>query len=343
MKKITPEELLTDFEEWPLLDVRTPAEYAEGHIPGALNLPLFSNDERVVVGTLYKQTSPRAAFLKGLEYSGARMPWYVTQAQLLAPAGKAVVHCWRGGQRSGSLSWLLSFSGMEIMTLQGGYKAYRNHIHEQFFKHQLRAIVLGGATGSGKTQILQELAKKGEQIIDLESIAHHKGSAFGALGEDNQPTVEQFENDLYQVFSTIDSQRRVWIENESKSIGRVYQPEGFWQQFKIAALIDLQMPIERRIAFLVEMYATFPKADLMGAFLKIYKKLGGVQYQQACDAIEHDDYATAAKIALRYYDKSYRHSNEKCNFDPIFPFPVTESNFSEIAAELLEFANQHEL
>jgi tRNA 2-selenouridine synthase len=343
MKKITPEELFTDFGEWPLLDVRTPAEYAEGHVPGALNLPLFSNDERVVVGTLYKQTSPKAAFLKGLEYSGARMPWYVTQAQALAPAGKAVVHCWRGGQRSGSLSWLLSFSGMEIMTLQGGYKAYRNLIHEQFFKHQLRPIVLGGPTGSGKTQILHELANKGEQIIDLEAIAHHKGSAFGALGEGNQPTVEQFENDLYQVFSAIDVQRRVWIENESKSIGRVYQPEGFWQQFKKAVLIDLQMPIERRIIFLVEIYATFPKADLMAAFLKIYKKLGGVQYQQACDAIEHDDYVTAAEIALRYYDKSYRHSNEKCNFDPIFPFPITESNFSEIAEQLIEFANQHGL
>lgn len=343
MNKISPAVYLNDFEEWPLLDVRTPAEYAEGHIPGALNLPLFSNEERVVVGTLYKQTGPRAAFLKGLEYCGAKMAWYVLEAQHLAPGGRAVVHCWRGGQRSGSLSWLLSFSGMEIMTLEGGYKAYRSYIHDQFLKYQLQPIVLGGASGSGKTQILQELAKKGEQIIDLEALAHHKGSAFGALGQGNQPTVEQFENNLYEVFSTIERERRVWIENESKSIGRVYQPEGFWQQFKTAPLIDIQMPIERRIAFLVEEYATFSKIDLKTAFFKIYKKLGGVQYQQACDAIDDDDYGHAAEIALRYYDKSYRHSNEKCNFNPVFAISVKESNFSDIASELIEFANQHGL
>jgi tRNA 2-selenouridine synthase len=343
MEKITPEELSTNFVDWPLIDVRTPAEFAIGHIPGALNLPLFSNEERVVVGTLYKQVSPQAALLKGLEFSGAKMAWYVTQANAFAPGGKAVVHCWRGGQRSGSLSWLLSFSGMKTRTLEGGYKKYRNYIHQEFSARAIRSVVLGGATGSGKTKILLELAQQGEQILDLEGIARHKGSAFGGLGEEDQPSFEQFENNLFQAFQQLDPNRRVWIENESKAIGRVYQPDEFWEQFRHSSLIDLQIPLDRRIAHLVDVYAAYPKEDLMSAFLKIYKKLGGLQYQQACDAIEHGDYAQAAAIGLRYYDKSYSHANEKCNFNPVFTLPVQKESFVDIATQLIEFANKNGL
>lgn len=343
MHKITADILLENTKDRVLLDVRTPAEYAIGHIPGAYNLPLFSNEERVVVGTLYKQQSPDKAFLKGLEYAGARMPDYVKEARLLAPRGKIVVHCWRGGQRSGSLSWLLSFAGMDVQVLQGGYKAYRQFIHRQFGERPLRMLVLGGPTGSAKTKILHELAALGEQIIDLEKLAQHKGSAFGALGEEAQPTVEQFENELYATFANIDPQRRVWVENESRGIGKVFMPQGFWEQFRQSPLIDLVMPFEQRVAFLVETYASFALEDLMASFYGIERRLGPQNLKLALAALQTGDFASASAIALRYYDKSYLHANEKCNFHPVWPFEVTNQSLRERAEQLIQFANAQQL
>ncbi len=343
MHKITADILLENTKDRVLLDVRTPAEFTIGHIPGAYNLPLFSNEERVVVGTLYKQQSPDKAFLKGLEYAGARMPDYVKEARLLAPRGKIVVHCWRGGQRSGSLSWLLSFAGMDVQVLQGGYKAYRQYIHRQFSERPLRILVLGGPTGSAKTKILHELAALGEQIIDLEKLAQHKGSAFGSLGEDAQPTVEQFENELYATFTNIDPQRRVWIENESRGIGKVFMPQGFWEQFRQSPLIDLVMPFEQRVAFLVETYASFAVEDLMASFYGIERRLGGQNLKLALAALQTGDFASAAAIALRYYDKSYLHANEKCNFHPVWPFEVTNQSLRERAEQLIQFADAQQL
>jgi tRNA 2-selenouridine synthase len=343
MHKITADVLLESTKDRVLLDVRTPAEFAIGHIPGAYNLPLFSNEERVVVGTLYKQQSPDKAFLKGLEYAGARMPDYVKEARLLAPRGKIVVHCWRGGQRSGSLSWLLAFAGMDVQVLQGGYKAYRQYIHRQFGERPLRMLVLGGPTGSAKTKILHELAALGEQVIDLEKLAQHKGSAFGALGEEAQPTVEQFENELYASFANINPQRRVWIENESRGIGKVFMPQGFWEQFRQSPLIDLVMPFEQRVAFLVETYASFAVEDLMASFYGIERRLGGLNLKLALAALQAGDFASAAAIALRYYDKSYLHANEKCNFHPVWPFEVTNQSLRERAEQLIQFANAQQL
>ena len=343
MHKITADVLLENTTDRVLLDVRTPAEYAIGHIPGAYNLPLFSNEERVVVGTLYKQQSPDKAFLKGLEYAGARMPDYVKEARLLAPRGKVVVHCWRGGQRSGSLSWLLSFSGMDVQVLQGGYKAYRQYIHQQFGERQLRMLVLGGPTGSAKTKILHELAALGEQVIDLEKLARHKGSAFGSLGEEAQPTVEQFENELYSTFANIDPQRRVWIENESRGIGKVFMPQGFWEQFRQSPLIDLVMPFEQRVQFLVETYAGFAAEDLMASFYAIERRLGGQNLKLALAALQAGDFASAAAIALRYYDKSYLHANQKCNFHPVWPVEIGNQSLRERAEQLILFANAQQL
>ncbi|AEE48199.1 tRNA 2-selenouridine(34) synthase MnmH [Haliscomenobacter hydrossis] len=341
--KIAPESLSNALKDRVLLDVRTPAEFAIGHIPGAYNLPLFSDEERVVVGTMYKQQSPDKAFLKGLEYAGARMPDYVKEARLLAPRGKVVVHCWRGGQRSGSLSWLLGFSGMDVMTLQGGYKAYRQFIHQEFARYQLRMLVLGGPTGSAKTKTLHALAALGEQIIDLEQLAQHKGSAFGDLGEAPQPSVEQFENNLYAVFSLIDPQRRVWVENESRGIGRVFMPQGFWDQFRQSPLLDLEIPFDQRVAFLVATYASFDKDALRTAFMNIERRLGGLNLKNALAALQADDFATAAEIALRYYDKSYLHANQKCNFHPVWTFPGANESLHERAQQLIQFADAQQL
>jgi len=308
---LTISEWIEGYRDWPLLDVRTPAEYAQGHIPGAINFPLFSNEERAEVGTIYKQVGPEEALLRGLEFVGPRMADMVRQARQLAPEGRVVVHCWRGGQRSGSVAWLLEKAGFETCTLQGGYKAWRNFILDGFHQLKRRIVLLGGRTGSGKTAILHELARLGEQVIDLEGLAHHKGSAFGALGEQPQPTTEQFENELFVHWWRLDPERRVWLESESRSIGRVFIPEGVWEQMRQAPYVRIHVPFERRVERLVADYGRYEPEALIASFHKIRKRLGGQWVQAAEEAIREGRLGDAAAIALRYYDKTYDHFVEK--------------------------------
>lgn len=332
---LAPEQLFSATDERVLLDVRTPDEFVKGHIPGANNLPLFSNEERAEVGTLYKQKSPESAFLRGLDFAGAKMRYYVEEAQRLAPQKKVIVHCWRGGQRSSSIGWLLQNAGFDVVTLRGGYKAYRNYIHAHFFIPRHRYVILGGYTGSAKTEILREIAHQGDYFIDLEGIAHHKGSSFGALGEPSQPTVEQFENDLHQAFYAIPEGAKVWLEDESRSIGRVYIPEGFWLQMSRSPVVKLEVSKTRRLDHLVKVYAQFDKATLIAAFTRISKRLGGLNLQNALKALEVDDFYTAADIALTYYDKAYQVTLDRKTECPlIMNFPVENESFEVIASNL---------
>jgi tRNA 2-selenouridine synthase len=339
MEKIHPSELPKYLEDRILIDVRSPSEYAHAHIPTAQCLPLFNDAERAKVGTAYKQVSPEHALIKGLEFVGPKMAGYVKKMIKWAPNRKVVVHCWRGGKRSGSMAWLLRFAGFDVLTLEGGYKNYRNFVLQEFENQQLSIIVLGGKTGSGKTAILHELAKQGEQIIDLEGIAHHKGSAFGWIGEEKQPSSEQFENDLYTVFSKIDPQKRVWIENESPTIGAVFIPQPFWKQMKNAPLVHLEIPFEQRVKHLIKNYTATEKEDLRHSFQKITSKLGHEAVKTALEALENDDFATAAAIGLKYYDKTYSH-NLSINKAPAkHILEVSNFDFSETAKMLINFAN----
>ncbi|MDX1910780.1 MAG: tRNA 2-selenouridine(34) synthase MnmH [Saprospiraceae bacterium] len=289
-----------------LLDVRSPAEWAQGHIPGAHSFPLFSDAERAKVGTLYKQQGKDAAFEMGLRLVGPKMEGFVKQAKALAPDRRLALHCWRGGQRSGSMAWLLRQAGFDVCTLEGGYKAYRRHVLESWSQFALRLVVVGGRTGCGKTKVLHALRALGEQVIDLEALARHKGSAFGFIGEAPQPTVEQFENDLHHALQGLDPARRVWIENESRSIGRVYIPEDFWKKMKAATLLNIEIPEPARIENLLADYTASNRADLEAAFEKIASKLGGLQHKTALEALAEGDLARAARIALAYYDKTYQ-------------------------------------
>lgn len=313
MKIIEPQDWFKLASPPPLLDVRSPGEYAAGHWPGARSLPLFDNDERAEVGTLYKQTSPDAAFLRGLELAGQKMRWYVEEARRLAPEGEVAVHCWRGGQRSQSMGWLLGKSFRDVQVINGGYKALRRagRQYVQEFSHPF--FILSGATGSSKTKILHALQELGETVVDLEDLANHKGSSFGALGEAHQPSVEQFENLLFDRFLQLNPKAptRVWMEDESKSIGRVYIPNELWQHMTTAPLVVLDLPLEWRIANLVEDYAKFPIGDLREAFSRIQKRLGGQHLKAALAALDKEDYVSAAHIALRYYDKAYTLSQQK--------------------------------
>ncbi|HKK78625.1 MAG TPA: tRNA 2-selenouridine(34) synthase MnmH [Phaeodactylibacter sp.] len=340
-KYILPEQALQQLPEVLLLDVRTPAEYAESHIPGARNLPLFDNEERAEIGTLYKQVDPRTALLKGLELVGPKMRQLVEQTDEWAADGRVMVHCWRGGQRSGSVAWLLEMSGYEVQVVKGGYKAYRRFVQERLWGVELPLLVVGGPTGAGKTEVLHELAKRGEQVVDLEGLAHHKGSAFGALGEASQPSVAAFENRLYKQLSGLDLHRRIWIEDESRMIGMVALPEGLFKQMQQAPVYLLEVSEEARLDRLVKVYAGHDKEALAIAFQRIRKRLGGLRFRQAMQALEQGNYREAARLALAYYDKAYRHhSEQKRPGQEKIVLPMPSDSPSEIAEALIKHANQ---
>lgn len=339
MKKILTPELWQFLDDRLLIDVRSPSEYAHAHIPSAVSLPLFNDEERAKVGTVYKQVSPDRALIKGLEFVGPKMADFVKIATKLSLNKKLVIHCWRGGKRSGSMAWLMQFAGFDVVTLDGGYKKYRQYVLEQFEKHHLKIIILGGKTGSGKTAILKELKNKGEQVIDLEALAHHKGSAFGWIGEKEQPTVEQFENNLFEVFRCIDPSRRVWIENENRSIGTVFVPQGFWNQMKNAPLIHIEVPFIKRIEHLVQVYTQNSKEDLIASFKKIESKIGSENLKKTIEWINNANFGTAAAMALKYYDKAYMHTFEN-NPAPIKrTLEIDNFDYSKTAENLIHLAD----
>lgn len=300
--------------EMPLIDVRSPGEYAIGHIPGAVNIPLFSDEERAKVGTLYKQSGKEAALFLGLDFVGPKMSGFIKKLKSLirGKTNKAALYCWRGGMRSSSMAWLFSTAGFDATLLQGGYKAYRTYIRQQSGSGA-PIFVLGGMTGSGKTEVLHQLQKMGQQVIDLENLAHNKGSVFGYLGQPPQPTNEQFENLLFEEWSKLDPSKPVWLEDESRSIGAVGQPPVFFDRMKLSPLILLRVPSEIRVKRLLEEYTGFDKMLLQEALEKISRPLGGEGIAEARKEIQEGDFAPAIRLVLKYYDKTYEKALQKFN------------------------------
>lgn len=305
------EEFLALSDLFPVIDVRAPIEYQQGHIPGAINIPLFDDHERKVVGTKYKQINKEAAMYAGLEFAGKKLVQLAKQGERAAGKNKTLlVHCWRGGMRSKSMVWLFETLGLTCHLLEGGYKSYRRHVKE-VASRPLNLYVIGGRTGSGKTAILHHMDQVGEQIIDLEGLAHHKGSAFGALGESEQPTTEQFENDLCKTILELDPEKITWIEDESRNIGKCVIPGEFYSRMRESTLIFLDISRENRAEHLVVDYASYKAEDLKACVIKIGKRLGGDRTKEALESIDRGDFRTTAMITLHYYDKAYMFSLEK--------------------------------
>lgn len=302
-KVISAKEFIERGDSLPIIDVRSPGEYEHAHIPGALNLPLFSNDERAEVGTIYKKQGRVKAVQRGLEFVGPKMKDF-TKFSLKLGSPEILVHCWRGGMRSSSMAWLLETVGLSCLLLKDGYKAYRHYVLDSF-EAPFKIILLGGFTGSGKTEILYSLREAGEQVIDLEGIANHKGSAFGSLGQEIQPSSEQFENYLCKELASLDTSRVIWVEDESRNVGKVYLPQPFWNQMRSAPLVRIDTPYEIRLERLMRDYACFPLDGLVDSIKKIEKRLGFDKCKKAADACTAGDRDTAARICLDYYDAAY--------------------------------------
>lgn len=297
-------EFLKLAETLPIFDVRSPSEYNYGHIPGAYSLPLFTDEERAIVGTAYKRVSREDAVNKGLAFFAPKMKLLANKAKKINNNSTFLVHCWRGGLRSGSVAWLLELYGFKVHTLRGGYKSFRKAAIESFSEER-KMLILGGKTGSGKTIILHKLAEMGQQVIDLEQLAHHKGSTFGALGEQPQPSQEMFENELFFQLYKTDKNKIVWVENESVMIGNKVIPKAFFDHMRNSNSIFIDIPFEVRLNYLTEEYGKFDKADLKLAIERITKKLGGQHAKAALEAIDNNDLKSAFSICLTYYDRTY--------------------------------------
>ena len=326
--RIDIQEFLKLRQHLPVVDVRSQSEFEEGHIPDATNIPILNNEERKQVGIDYKQKGQLEAIRTGFRMVGPRLGQMIEEAQQLGP--EFIVHCWRGGMRSANFCQFVEMANQKTHQLSGGYKAYR-HAALESFDQPLDLTILGGCTGSGKSEVLRALAEQGEQIIDLEKLARHKGSVFGGLMMPAQPTTEQFQNDLFEVLLRLDRTKRVWIEDESLGIGKIFLPESLWRQMNRSPIIEIVVEKEKRIERLVKEYGHADTDAFLEAMIRITRKLGGQHFNAAKEKLLQGDMASTIDILLTYYDKVYQNGLDskagriqfKTSWDGIDAFPIT--------------------
>ena len=308
----------------PLVDVRSSVEFNRGHIPRACNLPLFDDDQRAEIGITYKKLGHEHAILRGLELIGPRLAPIAKQLQDMAGTGSGVIglYCWRGGMRSGSVAWLAGLVGLRPSVLQGGYKQYRHWVLRQFSR-SWPLYLIGGRTGTGKTDLLHVLASRGVDTLDLEALANHRGSSFGGLGLPAQPTSEHYENRLAEVLDEYrhNGSKAIWLEAESTQIGRCRIPQELFLQMSLASVLEIYRTEEERITRLISIYSNYGGDALLKATQRISRRLGPQRTAQTAKAIERGDWELACQTLLNYYDRCYdrelrlRHAPERMSID----------------------------
>lgn len=323
--RITITDWLTHYRNLPIFDVRSPAEYEHAHISGAMSLPLFTNEQRAEIGTTYKQRSREKAIKIGLDYFGPNMRTMLESAeqsvakhyqypvhQPPTPLPAVIVHCWRGGMRSAAVAWLLDLYGFQVYTFVGGYKSFRTWALKQFAA-PANFRIIGGFTGSGKTDLLHAWKNMGQAVIDLEGLAVHRGSALGGYPNQPQPTQEMFENKLALAYHDVLLHQpvNVWAEDESQRIGNLRIPTELWVQMRAAPVFVRQVPFEKRLPYLVDGYGKIDKEKLVNAIIRITKRLGPLETKTAIQYVIEDDITACFDILLQYYDKQYRKSLEQ--------------------------------
>jgi tRNA 2-selenouridine synthase len=320
-----------------ILDVRSPGEYTQGHIPEAINFPLLSNEERAKVGICYKQEGRDSAVELGFEIVGPKCADFIIQAKQLAADKTVRIYCWRGGMRSESVGWLLEKAGFNVTLLIGGYKGFRRW-GQSLFKIPQNMIILAGKTGTGKTDILTALAVKGEQVLDLEKLANHRGSSYGSLGQPPQPTNEQFWNLIIIHWAKLDRKKPVWIEAESKGIGICRIPQEMINQMKRSPTVEITRTQQERVESLVKIYGNATIEELIIATKRIKKRLGDVRTKQAIELIQQQDLTSACQIILEYYDRTYTYNLQKQNV-PIHTIDLSNLSTNESVAAILKMTS----
>jgi len=304
---ITVSDFLAKSKHELLIDVRAPIEFTKGHLPHAINIPLFEDIERAEIGTLYKQQGKDVAVGRGLEIVSPKMTFFVNQVKSLLKSNKVFVYCFRGGMRSNSFAWLMNTAGLDACILQGGYKAFRNYALE-YFNEDRKIILVGGKTGSGKTDILKHLNNLSLQTLDLEGLAHHKGSAFGSINEQRQNPQQVFEHAIFDCLTSFNTTKHVIIEDEAQTIGFNKLPHGLWLQMKQSTIVKIEIPFELRVQKLVEDYTTVDVNALKNCVRKISQQLGSLNTKLCLEYLDANNLSDVARLSLLYYDRAYEHS-----------------------------------
>ena len=311
-----------EFDE--IIDVRTPLEFAEDHIPGALNAPVLSNEERVLVGTMYRQVSPYEATRVGAAMVARNIARHLDTTFADRPRNwRPLIYCWRGGKRSGAMAHILREVGWVTTTLEGGYKAYRREVVAQMatLPDKFRYRVVCGSTGSGKSRLLEALDELGAQVLDLEAIAKHRGSVLGDLPDDPQPAQKMFESRVWNRLRKFDPRRPVFVEAESKKIGRLYVPEVLLTKIRSSECLVVDAPVSERVGFLIAEYEHFltnPEhlKRQIGFLSGLYPNETIARWRAQIDASEWP--ALVEDLLVNHYDPAYTRS--------------TTRNFGDLAA-----------
>jgi tRNA 2-selenouridine synthase len=334
---------LDQFDE--IIDVRTPAEFAEDHIPGAINCPVLSDEERVTVGTLYIQVSPFEARKVGAALIAKNIAHHLqTRFHAYPKSWRPLVYCWRGGQRSGAMSIILAQVGWAAHKLEGGYKAYRRDVLDKLetLPQSLTFKVVCGSTGSGKSRLLAALADTGHQVLDLEMLAKHRGSVLGRLPEQAQPSQKFFDSELLQALQKFDPARPVFVEAESSKIGLITLPPALITAMHASPCLLVEAPLATRVAGLLEDYRHYTEnPETFIEHLKpLYRFHGAKQLEHWSTLIRSGDFAKmVAELLTLHYDPSYFRATSRNypNLDKAQRVPLedlSEDTLKEIAKGL---------
>lgn len=315
MVLLSYEELLKE-KNYTLIDVRTPKEFEEEAIPGAINIPLLLDEERVDVGTAYKQVSPEKAKELGVEAIAKRLPEVFREVQKHAK-GRLAFYCAKGGMRSGSMAALFSALGYTTWKLEGGYRAYRQYILKEIPKlnEGIKYYILHGKTGIGKTKVLQRLEAKGYSVLDLEKMADHKGSFFGGVCEKRGQSQKRFES---LIFDYLYKNRPTYVlaESESKRIGNVYVPESIFNSLANGKHLSLETTIEERIKIINEDYAGATNEELQSCLDKVGRYISKEKYEEYSELLKNNEIdELSKKLMIEYYDPLYQKSIDKYRYE----------------------------
>ncbi len=327
----------------PLIDVRSPSEYYKGHMSNSINIPLFDNEERSIIGSIYKKEGREKAVIEGLKFFEKKMVLILDNLFMNIDSYKNIseknnkefyvkIYCSRGGMRSQSIAWLLEKFNVKPVTLNGGYKIYRRWVLDSFSK-KLNIVVIGGKTGTGKTKLLSLLENNKFQTIDLEGFACHRGSTFGGLGMKEQPSNEQFENKIAEKINSFKSSNNIFVEAESANIGKCKIPHEFFNQMKTSRRIEILRSESNRLDELIETYSVFKKEELQESVLRIKKRLGPQRTKIALESINNEKWDLVCKSVLDYYDRCYEY--EKVGKENISLLDLTNKKYDEKILDLI--------
>ena len=346
VQAVTAEQAIVKLGEYGcIVDARSESEYAEDRVPGAVNWPSLNDEERHVIGTIYKQVNPFEARKRGAAIAASNIARHIERHVMDKPKGwQPLVYCWRGGQRSGSLALVLGQIGFRVSVIEGGYKAFRSAVLASYpaLVEQLQFRVICGPTGSGKTRLLQALAQQGAQVLDLEALASHRSSVLGFIPGQPQPTQKRFDTLVWDALRAFDPARPVFVESESRKVGNVAVNEALIARMRESPCLDLQLPLDERVGLLMEDYDFFVRdrqlfCDKLAALIE-HRGKATVHAWQA-EVAEGRVEGVVRELLEKHYDPGYSASIQR-NFkqfaqaQPIAPADRSPQAMAELAKSL---------